>query len=222
MGNHLRQAARTFDDIRALAADTGENHGIYDAQGHADLNLLLDALGGTVRRSEGPDMLVLNTLGSFRVHVHGMQSDRRARFEITHALAVYVLECASAEKTVAQSFSRGDRGRLTVEANVFAAALLMPEAPFRDAWATHAGNDWKVSNQFGVSPLAALTRAQTLELVLPAPVVDDPVLAVLTAAARAEAISDVVAFLKASSAVTLAGRGGAYELIAAEFPGASA
>jgi Zn-dependent peptidase ImmA (M78 family) len=155
----------TWTDIRDMAERAGAYFKIYDDRGYADINSLVTELGGTIERSERTEFLIIYSPKSFRIFVQGTQSDRRRRFAVAQALAVYLLEYDVDYQTGSKLFVRGDNGILITRANVFAATLLMPEEQFTAGWAEFNGDDWKLSERFGVSPQAAAIRGQTLGLV---------------------------------------------------------
>lgn len=86
-------------------------------------------------------------------------SPRRDRFTIAHELGHYFLHSQQGEKPIV-AYRRGS-SRIEWEANWFAAALLMPEEPFRRAMNT-LQNISAIAEQFGISEDAALVRRKTL------------------------------------------------------------
>jgi hypothetical protein len=68
-----------------------------------------------------------------------------------------------AERNTESLHVRG-RDRAETEADLFAAALLMPHDTFSEAFVAYDGDVWQLSARFGVSPAAARVRAQVLGL----------------------------------------------------------
>jgi predicted transcriptional regulator len=153
--------------ISDYAERIGQFHNAYSPEGRADIDLLVRALGGTVDVSESVfarEALTVNGKGDFLVHLPPMTSNRRDRFTIAHELGHYFLHYLEPKVEGRKDFGRGERNRGETQANVFAAALLMPAEHFRAAHA-RVGNDWwTLADIFDVSPKAAEVRAQVLGL----------------------------------------------------------
>jgi hypothetical protein len=94
---------------------------------------------------------------------------RRFRFTIAHELGHWIchaLEAADPSVSYCRPIDlteAADRA-LEREANVFAAELLMPERPVRQAWA-ELGDVDQIAAQFDVSPSAMRWRLYSFELV---------------------------------------------------------
>lgn len=94
---------------------------------------------------------------------------RRARFALAHAIAhfyVHALLPQAEGKLVcfgAKSTAENDK-RSCLQANVFAAALLLPRNNFMKAFEETQGDAWALSQQFFVSPLMCETMADVLQL----------------------------------------------------------
>ncbi|WP_157497193.1 ImmA/IrrE family metallo-endopeptidase [Leifsonia sp. Leaf264] len=168
-----------FDGIRLAARKFGADNNAYDESGSALLSHLLGNMGGVYTRDDGRWYLEVEEDGTFTVHIHTIQSNRRTRFDIARAIGHYCLHYLAVggrtEKIPAVHdpdriwtgklmLPHGLKGRKTVQANVFAAALLMPVDPFTDAWQRTGGDIVKVAAQFDVSPKMADIQAQVLEL----------------------------------------------------------
>jgi|SRR5579884_2591716 len=101
---------------------------------------------------------------------------RRFRFTIAHELGHWICHALEVANPLA-SYCRpvdlteaADRS-LEREANVFAAELLMPEAPVRDAWA-ELGDVDRIAGGFDVSPSAMRWRLFSFGLLTGRPVAD--------------------------------------------------
>lgn len=153
--------------ISEYAERIGRFHNAYSTEGRADIKWLVRALGGTVDVSESVfarEALTVNAPGDFLVHLPPMTSDRRDRFTIAHELGHYFLHYLEPKVAGSKTFGRGERNRGETQANVFAAALLMPSEFFREAYARVGSDWWTLAETFGVSPKAAEVRAQVLGL----------------------------------------------------------
>lgn len=153
--------------ISEYAERIGRHHDAYSEEGRADLDRLLKALGGRVEVSESffaQEALTIHEVGNFLVHLPPMTSDRRDRFTIAHELGHYFLHYREPNTNGPMTFRRGARNHAETQANVFAAALLMPAEFFGAAYARHGSDWWALGDIFGVSPKAAEVRAQVLGL----------------------------------------------------------
>ncbi|NMF27969.1 ImmA/IrrE family metallo-endopeptidase [Cellulosimicrobium aquatile] len=150
--------------IAAYAERVGTNYSIYDSSGQADISALLNALGGRIEYSDRPEASHVWEKGNFVVFIPNSTSRRRDRFTIAHELGHYFLHYLYPKRSGEMSFGRGGRNRAETEANVFASALLMPDAPFRRAWRELGADEWHVARRFDVSPAAAQVRASILNL----------------------------------------------------------
>lgn len=153
--------------ISEYAERIGRFHNAYSAEGRADIAWLVRALGGSVDVSDSVfarEALTVNAPGDFLVHLPPMTSDRRDRFTIAHELGHYFLHYLEPAVEGPKTFGRGERNRGETQANVFAAALLMPAEFFRQAHARVGDDWWTLAEVFGVSPKAAEVRAQVLGL----------------------------------------------------------
>lgn len=99
--------------------------------------------------------------GAFRVSLSQFTTTARDNFTLAHELGHYVLHSKSGKIPI--KVSRSGSGRVEWEANWFAAAFLMPAAPFKAA--VNAGfGDRKLASQFQTSVKAAMIRAAELGL----------------------------------------------------------
>ncbi|WP_220700660.1 ImmA/IrrE family metallo-endopeptidase [Mycetocola tolaasinivorans] len=156
---------------RAAIADyaerVAEKHHIFVNGESADIESLVDSLGGTIEVSESfvsPEALTVRDRRDFTVHLPALTSHRRDRFTIAHEIGHYFLHYLQPKVTGPKDFGRGSRNTAETQANYFAGALLMPEKRFREAWEKCGGDSWSVADLFGVSKSAASVRAQTLRL----------------------------------------------------------
>lgn len=149
--------------ISQYAERVGNAHKIY-VDGRADVLRLVEDLGGSVETRAGGESLKVHSTGKFAIFLPQFTSEMRDRFTIAHELGHYFLHYRFANLAQPMTYARGGRNRAETEANVFAAALLMPEDPFKQKWFHHGGDAWKVAGHFGVSPAAARVRAEVLRL----------------------------------------------------------
>jgi Zn-dependent peptidase ImmA (M78 family) len=150
--------------IRQYAERVGRTHEIYDADGYADIDGLVDKLGGTVVVQDSGESMHVAGKSNFVIFLPSFTSTRRDKFTKAHELGHYFLHYRHAGITGQAAFRRGGRNLAETQANVFAASLLMPETEFRAAVRRHNGDYWKVAAQFDVSPAAAEVRSQVLGL----------------------------------------------------------
>lgn len=157
--SNLKNSA--IDDYAQVIGDVYE---IYDAEGKADLDILLHKLGGKVDFALDSESLHVRETRDFTIFIPAFTSSRRDRFTTAHELGHYVLHYLYPEHSSPMSFARGGRDRAETEANIFASALLMPSEAFKQAFTRYDGEEWKLAVHFDVSPAAADVRAQVLGL----------------------------------------------------------
>lgn len=150
--------------IQKYAETVADHYGIHGASGSADLDTLLDKLGGRVKYSDGPEALHVDGPGNFDVSIPSFTSARRDRFTLAHELGHYFLHYLYPKVEGPKSFARGDRNRAETQANVFASSLLMPEAKYTAAFKKYDGDIMSLAVHFDVSPDAARVRASVLGL----------------------------------------------------------
>jgi Zn-dependent peptidase ImmA (M78 family) len=151
--------------ISEYASRIGSHYGIYDEFGRADVEKLVEALGGRIRTARevfSPEALSVYAPGSFDIYLPPITSSRRDRFTVAHEIGHYFLHYVHPGISTPMTFGRGSRNRAETQANYFAAALLMPEAAFREARRRVGDDWWALSETFGVSPSAAEVRAQVV------------------------------------------------------------
>ncbi len=158
-----RASGLSYDAISNYAEAIGKHYGIYDASGRADIDSLIERLGGTVVVADNPESLHVNAPSDFVIAIPFTTSVRRDRFTKAHELGHYFLHYLFHESTEPESFHRGSRNRAETEANVFAASLLMPATRFKE-WFAQDDDDWTLAGIFEVSPAAAGVRSQALHL----------------------------------------------------------
>ena len=162
---HKTEASNlTNGTIAAYAERVGNHFGVYDSSGKADIDRLMNMLGGSVELEHDSESLEVRDEGDFTVFIPRFTSERRDCFTIAHELGHYFLHYLYPEVRGGKQFSRGGRDRAETEANVFASSLLMPAEKFALAHKECGGDSWSLSVIFDVSPAAAEVRAQVLGL----------------------------------------------------------
>lgn len=154
----------SYEAIREYAERVGFHHGIYTADGRAELEPLVRELGGELDYSSSVESLRVEDAGAFTIFLPPMTSMRRDRFTIAHELGHYFLHYLLPGHSGAHGFGRGERNRRETQANVFASSLLMPADAFTAAYNACEGNHWELASRFDVSPAAAGVRCQVLGL----------------------------------------------------------
>ncbi len=139
------------DDIEALVARSGGD--IVHVDPRFDARTATGTL--EVRKDDG-----------FTIYLPYFSSKARDRFTIAHELGHLVLHYYSRAGDVAEveRFDRDGADLAEVEANWFAAALLMPEDDFREAFTELNGDLNEIAARYGVSYAAAEVRKLTLGL----------------------------------------------------------
>ncbi|WP_458681629.1 ImmA/IrrE family metallo-endopeptidase [Prescottella equi] len=153
-----------YSAVREYAERIGRAHDIYSTNGHADIGALLERVGGRVVNANSSESLRVYGEGDFEISVPTHTSKRRDRFTVAHELGHYFLHYRYPNLEGEMAYNRGGQSKAETEANVFAASLLMPEIPFRKAYADCEGDHWLLSDIFDVSPAAAQVRSRTLDL----------------------------------------------------------
>ncbi|NKS64407.1 ImmA/IrrE family metallo-endopeptidase [Rhodococcus hoagii] len=154
-----------YSAVREYAERIGRAHDIYSTNGHADIDALLERIGGRVVNANSSESLRVYGEGDFEISVPTHTSKRRDRFTVAHELGHYFLHYRYPNLDGEMSYNRGGQSRAETEANVFAASLLMPEEQFCKAFSDCNGDHWLLSEIFDVSPAAAEVRSRTLNLV---------------------------------------------------------
>ncbi len=97
------------------------------------------------------------------IYINSNDPPQRQRFTLAHELGHAVLHEGENVVDYRRNLDAPDE-RKEVEANKFAAELLMPEDTFREVWRTRAANKTRVAACFGVSGEAVGYRAANLGL----------------------------------------------------------
>jgi Zn-dependent peptidase ImmA (M78 family) len=153
--------------IAEYAERVGAHHNIYAESGYANLDRLLEQIGGRVEVSPmmiAHEALTVHGEGNFEIHLPPMTSARRDRFTIAHELGHYYLHYLHLKQTEPKRFFRGSQNRAETQANFFAASLLMPSDLYKRVFSVYPQEWWKIADSFGVSSKAAEVRAQVLGL----------------------------------------------------------
>ena len=130
------------------------------------LDKIVQKLGGEihVQDTSNDGQLVVNPDGSFKIFLSPFTGRSRDRFTLAHELGHFVLHSESGKKPI--TVPRGASNKLETEANLFAAALLMPAEKFRSV-ATQFQQDGAIAAHFDVSPDAVRVRKQALGVARP-------------------------------------------------------
>lgn len=121
---------------------------------------------------EDVSAILLKEKGQAVIAVNSEHSEVRKRFSISHELCHLILHSNNEHLAVEKQFftrAEGVRNLDEIEANEFAAALLMPEDLIRKDFEKYAGKDEdfivsKLSEKYKVSPLALTYRLRNLNL----------------------------------------------------------
>lgn len=142
-----------------------------------DLKAIVQSLGGNIVYESGDyelgsGSLEVHPTGSKKTHSHfiirvlGVVGNLRNRFTIAHELGHYFLHSGVGTKGI--RVARAGTGRVEWEANWFAAAFLMPAAPFRRDWARADNNIYRMVDRYQVSEAAIEIRLEQLGLLVAA------------------------------------------------------
>ena len=153
-----------YSSIREYAQLVAEHHAIYDDSGRAGVEVLVKKLGGKIEYGDSRESLRVKDQKQFTIVLPNMTSARRDRFTVAHELGHYFLHYLFAKKKGTEVFGRGERNLAETQANVFAAALLMPAKQFRAAHKELNGDPWALAARFDVSPAAVEVQSQVLNL----------------------------------------------------------
>ncbi len=151
--------------IEKVAGLFAERHGFVASDAaKGDLGALVKRLGGKLETSSGGSdgELDLTKEGEFTLWISPYTSWRRDRFTIAHEIGHYVLHCMMG-KHRGFVIQRSGSDLLEKEANLFAAALLMPEEEFRAKFAEGLNSD-QLATHFQVSLDAVEVRKKILKL----------------------------------------------------------
>lgn len=136
-----------------------------------DIRDFTQRLGGSITVQPVIDLrhaesgsLVVDGNGRFRISLSPKTGRLRDNFTIAHELGHYFLHTGTPEGTHPGSFGRYGDTPQERQANRFAAALLMPQARFRELTRQFGRNIPVLAGCFNVSPRAAEVRLESLGL----------------------------------------------------------
>lgn len=151
-----------YPSIDKYANEVGHHYNIYDTQGRADIPLLLSLLGGDTEIARNDKAMLVEKQGAFTIYIPKHTSLRRDRIMIAHAIGHYFLHYVYPRIDETIIFRCGASKRMEIEANFFAASLVMPRVQFTSEWYRTGGDAREMSRVFFVSPRAAEVRAEEL------------------------------------------------------------
>lgn len=134
-------------------------------------------LGGRIEVVESPTSheteggsLVIEGRNWFTIYLSPYTTPLRDNFTIAHEIGHYVLHFTPIGDQLAEAdlplvFARYGTGLLERQANRFAAALLMPKAPFQRDHEAMGGDVELLAGRYGVSVPAAEIRCKSLGLI---------------------------------------------------------
>lgn len=144
----------------------------YMSYAPVDLDGMAKALGLEVYLDSGLPADISGKIervasGRFRVAINAKHHSNRQRFTLAHEIAHYVLHRdlignGVTDDAMYRSANLSDEQE--VQANRFAAGLLMPADVVRQKWREGAKSDADMAKQFRVSPAAARIRIDELRL----------------------------------------------------------
>lgn len=131
-----------------------------------DIDNLVRYLGIRIRREAMDDDIsgyLKQTNDGWVIGVNNLHHPRRQRFTLAHELAHYALHKNTSNNFEDKVLFRSlEFNSMEIEANEFAAELLMPEAEFTEYIKNHSNNINDIANNFDVSALAVRMRAKKL------------------------------------------------------------
>jgi len=153
----------TFEEIKAQAARIVREAGV-EGLIPTPLETIASSLGYLSLAFDGKaDVAGAIDHGQRHIFVNKNDPPTRQRFTLAHELGHAVLH--SGENLIDYRRNlEGSNDRKEVEANKFAAEVLMPEELFRRAWIHRNGDARRTAVLFGVSSAAAEYRAKSLGL----------------------------------------------------------
>jgi len=153
----------TFLDIKNEATRIAREAGVGDII-PTPLETIATSLGfQSLAFDGGDDVAGAIDHSQKRIFVNSNDPATRQRFTLAHELGHAILHSNENIVDYRKNFTN-TTDRKEVEANKFAAELLMPENLFRKTWIHRDGNLRAVSAIFGVSSQAAEFRAKSLGL----------------------------------------------------------
>lgn len=148
------------EDILSYAAQNGIQTTPVDIKSltrKLGINILVkslrDEISGYLEKTDEGWLICINSL----------HHPKRQRFTLAHELAHFLLHRNISDKFIDEKlFRSNESNRLEVEANKFAAALLMPEEKFKAYTTTTSSKVDDIADFFEVSALAVRVRAKEL------------------------------------------------------------
>lgn len=154
----------THASIDTYANKVSHHYNIYNEHGQADIPQLLSSLGGDTEIARNDKAMLVEKHGAFTIYIPQHTSHRRDRLMTAHAIGHYFLHYLYPDITETIIFRCSASKRMEIEANLFAASLLMPRSQFTTEWSRTGGDARETSRIFNVSPRAAEVRAEMLGL----------------------------------------------------------
>lgn len=152
---------RSFEDIERLALEQLHNAGLYGVY-PVNLETVAGNIGFKTMFFRGkPEVSGAIDHRQKTIFVNQEENVQRQRFTLAHEIGHAVLHGGSDEVDFRKDID-SPRTRKEIEANSFAANLLMPREHFSQVWKTQ-GRAW-AELRFGVSQSAAKYRALNLGL----------------------------------------------------------
>lgn len=151
----MRNYAQRIVNAHQVSEENGRTRIIeLAAKVHADIEYVPDTHEG----------LTILAPGVLKIRLSDATSRWRDRFTIAHELGHYFLHYRAMGHIGVKTFYRDERSTADVQANVFAAALLMPVDRFIEAFYEDEGSIQKLANRFEVSPAAVRVHIRVLNL----------------------------------------------------------
>lgn len=172
--SHPVPANMSVQQVQALAEHVARELGYAPGD---DLHPIVEGMGGSIVYTDshrGHSGSIEIKDNKFEIRISTETGILRDRFTIAHELGHLVLHYlypnAKAEQTDANEkitwleAARFGSGQVEYEANWFAAAFLMPEASFTEAYEKYNGDIISIARDFKVSLRAAEVRRDALQL----------------------------------------------------------
>jgi hypothetical protein len=160
----------SYAAIREYAARVGVHHDIYDESGLVDVKWFAEKLGGEIVPAAGRarDTRLVEVFSQGRFNLYDdlyLLSAVKQRFFHVLGVSHYYLHYLYPKRKGILCIPRGVRGHFTVEANVFASALLIRSDVLVDRWSPTRQSIITLADDLQVSKLMVITRAKSLGLV---------------------------------------------------------
>lgn len=160
--SHLTSGGNRLSAQKLL--DSAKNQGIQTSP--LDIERLINSFGVKIKiipmADEISGHLSLSN-GAWEIAVNALHHPKRQRFTLAHELGHYILhrwKCQRFEDS--KLFRNNESNPMEVEANNYAADLLMPESEFRRYINEVSKNINDIADQFNVSAFAVRIRAKNL------------------------------------------------------------